>query len=149
MRILTACTMSPLFSLPPATFSLPTCRHHAGMKQYTWRGFRQTKGLRSKTKRVISQFSPADWTTFKWEGTTDFTHYFSVLMLLAVFLAAELNPFYLKAGHLSSLSILSRLIHLVLGLHPFWLYRRYCGWNQTIHLLLQDWLVSSCAPCLL
>ena len=68
------------------------------MQQYTWRGFRQTKGIRSKTKRVISQFSPADWTTFKWEGTTDFTHYFSVLMLLAVFLAAELNPFYLKAG---------------------------------------------------
>ncbi|TCD68502.1 hypothetical protein EIP91_010558 [Steccherinum ochraceum] len=63
---------------------------------YTWRGFKQSRGIRSKTKRVISQFSPADWTTFKWEGTADFTHYFAVMMLLTVFLAAELNPFYLK-----------------------------------------------------
>ena len=45
---------------------------------------------------MISQFSPADWTTFKWEGTHDFVHYVTVVGLLAVFLAAELNPFYLK-----------------------------------------------------
>jgi len=67
------------------------------VKKYTWRGLKQTRGLRSKTKRVFSQFSPADWTTFQWEGTTDFVHYFTVVMLLVVFLAAELNPFYLKA----------------------------------------------------
>ena len=66
------------------------------MQRYTWRGFRQTRGIRGKTRRVISQFSPHDWTTFKWEGTADFTHYVTVVLLLAVFLAAELNPFYLK-----------------------------------------------------
>ncbi len=65
---------------------------------YTWRGFRQTRGFRSKTKRVISQFSPHDWTTFKWEGTASFVHYVTVVLLLAVFLAAELNPFYLKVS---------------------------------------------------
>lgn len=27
---------------------------------------------------------------------TDFTHFFTVVLLLSVFLAAELNPFYLK-----------------------------------------------------
>lgn len=70
-------------------------------KHYTWRGLRQTRGLRSKTKRVISQFSPHDWTTFKWEGTASFVHYFTVVLLLAVFLAAELNPFYLKVGVLA------------------------------------------------
>ncbi|KAI0079487.1 PSS-domain-containing protein [Panus rudis PR-1116 ss-1] len=75
---------------------MKTCQYFE-VKQYTWRGLRQTRGLRSKTRRVISQFSPADWTTFKWEGTTDFAHYFAVVLLLAVFLAAELNPFYLKA----------------------------------------------------
>jgi hypothetical protein len=63
---------------------------------FVWRGLRQTKGIRGKAKRVLSQFSPHDWTSFKWEGTTDFTRYFSVVLLLAVFLAAELNPFYLK-----------------------------------------------------
>lgn len=45
---------------------------------------------------MLSQFSPHDWTAFKWEGTTSFRHYVMVVLLLAVFLAAELNPFYLK-----------------------------------------------------
>ncbi|OSC97491.1 PSS-domain-containing protein [Trametes coccinea BRFM310] len=75
---------------------MKTCQYFE-VKHYTWRGFRQTRGIRSKTKRVISQFSPHDWTTFKWEGTASFGHYFTVVLLLAVFLAAELNPFYLKA----------------------------------------------------
>ncbi|KAJ8483372.1 hypothetical protein ONZ51_g4745 [Trametes cubensis] len=76
---------------------MKTCQYFE-VKHYTWRGFRQTRGIRSKTKRVISQFSPHDWTTFKWEGTASFGHYFTVVLLLAVFLAAELNPFYLKVG---------------------------------------------------
>jgi phosphatidylserine synthase 2 len=46
---------------------------------------------------VIKQFSPHDFTAFKWEGAKDFLHYFTVVLLLAVFLAAELNPFYLKS----------------------------------------------------
>ncbi|KAL1950514.1 hypothetical protein VTO73DRAFT_5638 [Trametes versicolor] len=75
---------------------MKTCQYFE-VKHYIWRGFRQTRGIRSKTKRVISQFSPHDWTTFKWEGTASFGHYFTVVLLLAVFLAAELNPFYLKA----------------------------------------------------
>lgn len=40
--------------------------------------------------------TPADWTTFEWEGTASFSHYVTVVIMLAVFLAAELNPFYLK-----------------------------------------------------
>ncbi|GJE91595.1 PSS domain-containing protein [Phanerochaete sordida] len=74
---------------------MKTCQYFE-VKKYQWRGFRQIRGVRGKTRRVISQFSPADWTTFKWEGTADFTHYVAVVLLLAVFLAAELNPFYLK-----------------------------------------------------
>ncbi|KAL0961514.1 hypothetical protein HGRIS_006455 [Hohenbuehelia grisea] len=66
------------------------------VKPYEWRGLRQHRGLRSKARRVISQFSPHDFTSFKWGTASDFTHYFTVVMLLAVFLAAELNPFYLK-----------------------------------------------------
>jgi hypothetical protein len=46
----------------------------------------------------MQQFSPHDFTAFKWAGSTDFLHYITVVMLLAVFLAAELNPFYLKVS---------------------------------------------------
>jgi hypothetical protein len=65
---------------------------------YEWRGLRQTRGLRSKAKRVLSQFSPHDFTAFKWEGTASFLHYITVVLLLGTFLTAELNPFYLKVG---------------------------------------------------
>jgi len=67
------------------------------VKPYSWRGFRQTRGIRPKMKRVLSQFSPHDFTAFKWGTASDFLHYFTVVLLLLVFLAAELNPFYLKS----------------------------------------------------
>ncbi|KAH0585836.1 Phosphatidylserine synthase 2 [Termitomyces sp. J132] len=67
------------------------------VKPYEWRGLRQTRGLRSKARRVLSQFSPHDFTAFKWGTASSFTNYVVVVLLLAVFLAAELNPFYLKA----------------------------------------------------
>ena len=67
-------------------------------KHYTWRGFRQSRGIRSKTKRVFTQFSPHDFTAFHWHGTASLVHYVTVVMLLAVFLAAELNAFYLKVS---------------------------------------------------
>ncbi|KAG7445614.1 PSS-domain-containing protein [Guyanagaster necrorhizus] len=66
------------------------------VKPYEWRGLRQHRGLRSKARRVLSQFSPHDFTAFKWGTASSFMHYISVVLLLAVFLAAELNPFYLK-----------------------------------------------------
>lgn len=52
--------------------------------------------IRRNTKKVLKQFSPHDFTSFEWGGTTSFTAYFTVVLLLSVFLAAELNPFYLK-----------------------------------------------------
>jgi phosphatidylserine synthase 2 len=52
--------------------------------------------IRRGTKRVFKQFSPHDFTAFEWGGTTSFTAYFTVVLLLSLFLAAELNPFYLK-----------------------------------------------------
>jgi len=67
------------------------------VKPYEWRGFHQTRGLRSKAKRVLTQFSPHDFTAFKWGTATDFLHFSTVVLLLAVLLAAELNPFYLKS----------------------------------------------------
>ncbi|KAF7299857.1 Phosphatidylserine synthase 2 [Mycena chlorophos] len=67
------------------------------VKPYSWRGLRQTRGLRSKAKRVMAQFSPHDFTKFEWGTARSFRNYVAVVMLLAVFLAAELSPFYLKS----------------------------------------------------
>ncbi|KAJ7704211.1 phosphatidyl serine synthase-domain-containing protein [Mycena metata] len=75
---------------------MKTCQYFE-VKPYSWRGLRATRGLRSKARRVISQFSPHDFTSFQWGPARSFANYFSVVLLLAVFLAAELNPFYLKS----------------------------------------------------
>jgi len=75
---------------------MKTCQYFE-VKPYEWRGFRQTRGIRSKAKRVLTQFSPHDFTAFKWGTATSFTNYTSVVLLLAMFLAAELSPFYLKS----------------------------------------------------
>jgi len=70
----------------------------------------------------MQQFSPHDFTAFKWAGSNDFLHYITVVMLLAVFLAAELNPFYLKVV----------FIVLVLGAGSHLARRACCGWNPII-----------------
>lgn len=77
---------------------VPRLIHLSFGKHYEWRGIRQTRGLRSKAKRAMQQFSPHDFTAFKWAGSTDFLHYITVVLLLGIFLAAELNPFYLKVS---------------------------------------------------
>ena len=66
------------------------------VKHYEWRSVAQTRGFKGKTKRVLGQFSPYNFTTFHWGGTKDFKSYCIVVLLLTVFLLAELNPFYLK-----------------------------------------------------
>ncbi|CAE6482472.1 unnamed protein product [Rhizoctonia solani] len=73
-----------------------TCAYFE-VKRFTWRSIHSTPGVRRKTKRVLKQFTPHDWTEFHWEGTSSFASYCAVFLLLATFLAAELNPFYLKS----------------------------------------------------
>lgn len=70
----------------------------------------------------MQQFSPHDFTAFKWAGSTDFLHYITVVILLAVFLAAELNPFYLKV---TSAALASEV-------DSDFVRRAYCGWNPII-----------------
>ena len=66
------------------------------VKHYEWRSVAQTPGFKGKTKRVLGQFSPYNFTTFHWGGMKNFKSYCIVILLLTVFLLAELNPFYLK-----------------------------------------------------
>lgn len=104
------------------------------LQPYEWRGLRQTRGLRSKARRVLSQFAPHDFTAFKWGTVSSFTHYVTVVLLLAVFLAAELNPFYLKARLFLPLDIFVSI------------HSRHCfGWNPTILSSYRDLLVCSFA----
>ena len=86
----------------------------------------------------MQQFSPHDFTAFKWAGSTDFLHYITVVMLLAVFLAAELNPFYLKVLPIA----------FALQVDSDFIFRAYCGWNPIILSSLDDWLEFSCVVCL-
>lgn len=74
---------------------MKTCEYFE-VKHYEWRSVAQTRGLKGKTKRVLGQFSPYNFTAFHWGGTKNFTSYFIVVWLLSAFLVAELNSFYLK-----------------------------------------------------
>jgi len=74
---------------------MKTCQYFE-VKHYEWRSVAQTRGLKGKTKRVLGQFSPYNFTAFHWGGTKNFKSYFIVVWLLSVFLVAELNPFYIK-----------------------------------------------------
>ena len=76
----------------------------------------------------MQQFSPHDFTAFKWAGSADFLHYITVVMLLAVFLAAELNPFYLKVV----------LTVLPPEVDSDSVRRVYCGWNPIIQSSSDD-----------
>ena len=109
-----------------------------GPQPYEWRGFRQMRGIRPKAKRVLSQFSPHDFTAFKWGTATDFLHFSTVVLLLAVFLAAELNPFYLKVG-------ISYFIHAGTLDPILQSFRAYFGWSRTILSSSYDWCLCSYA----
>ncbi|KAF5348591.1 hypothetical protein D9756_009617 [Leucocoprinus leucothites] len=71
-----------------AYLGMKVCQYFE-VKPYSWRGFRQTRGIRPKMKRVLSQFSPHDFTAFKWGTATDFLHYFTVVLLLLSLLWME------------------------------------------------------------
>ncbi|EGG06966.1 uncharacterized protein MELLADRAFT_35829, partial [Melampsora larici-populina 98AG31] len=67
---------------------------------FSWRGLRPTATslkTRHRAKDAAKQFTPYDWTEFRWEGTKHFRNYISTVALLTVFLLSELNVFYLKS----------------------------------------------------
>ncbi|KNZ45982.1 uncharacterized protein VP01_764g8 [Puccinia sorghi] len=70
---------------------------------FSWRGLRPvvsdspSTSRRRAAKYAAQQFTPHDWTEFRWEGTKRFRNYISTVALLTVFLLSELNVFYLKS----------------------------------------------------
>ena len=85
-------------SVDDATVQDPTSTYDASnvVASSTSKKTKQSGAIRRSTKRVLKQFSPHNFTKFEWGGTTSFTAYFTVVLLLSLFLLAELNPFYLK-----------------------------------------------------
>ncbi|WAQ82502.1 hypothetical protein PtA15_2A819 [Puccinia triticina] len=74
------------------------------VRPFSWRGLRPvaveknpSASRRRAAKYAAQQFTPHDWTEFRWEGTKRFRNYISTVALLTVFLLSELNVFYLKS----------------------------------------------------
>lgn len=74
----------------------PTTTAHIDPNASKPKKVRRPGAIRRNTRRVMKQFAPYDFTSFEWGGTKSFAAYVTVVLLLATFLAAELNPFYLK-----------------------------------------------------
>jgi phosphatidylserine synthase 2 len=66
------------------------------LQHYSWRGIRQIPSVTGKMKRAVQQFTPYSWTKFEWRATSSFNHFASVVLIVTIFLQAELNAFYLK-----------------------------------------------------
>lgn len=66
------------------------------MKTYHWRGLWNIPSYRGKLRRILGQFGPYVWVDYDWKPLSSLGRWFSVLGLIAIFLLAELNTFYLK-----------------------------------------------------
>ncbi|XP_066941622.1 phosphatidylserine synthase 2-like [Macrobrachium rosenbergii] len=66
------------------------------MKTYHWRGLWNIPSYRGKLRRIMAQFGPYVWVDYDWKPLSSLGRWFSMLGIIAVFLLAELNTFYLK-----------------------------------------------------
>ncbi|XP_078667496.1 phosphatidylserine synthase 2-like isoform X6 [Branchiostoma floridae x Branchiostoma belcheri] len=67
------------------------------MKPYHWRGLWHIPTYRGKMRRMVAQFTPYNWTSFDWKPTLSLKRWLAVLGIIAMWLIAELNTFYLKS----------------------------------------------------
>ncbi|XP_067935492.1 phosphatidylserine synthase 2-like [Watersipora subatra] len=65
-------------------------------KKYSWRGIWNLPSLREKLQRLAAQFTPYSWTDFQWKPTLSLKRWLAMLGVIAMFIIAELNNFYLK-----------------------------------------------------
>lgn len=63
---------------------------------YHWRGLWSIHTYSGKLKRILKQFTPYSWTEFDWHPTESLSRWIFTIGLVAFFLMAELNCFYLK-----------------------------------------------------
>ncbi|XP_074660680.1 phosphatidylserine synthase 2-like isoform X2 [Tubulanus polymorphus] len=70
--------------------------HYLSMKPYHWQGLWNIPSYSGKLKRFALQFSPYSWLDFNWHPTASLKRWCVTLFIIAMFLLAELNTFYLK-----------------------------------------------------
>ncbi|PAA60533.1 hypothetical protein BOX15_Mlig034026g2, partial [Macrostomum lignano] len=74
---------------------MKTC-NYLSLKPYYWTSMWNIPGYKGKLKRFVLQFTPYRWTDFDWTPTKSFRRWVIMLMVIAMFLLAEVNTFYLK-----------------------------------------------------
>ncbi|PAA93971.1 hypothetical protein BOX15_Mlig025942g2, partial [Macrostomum lignano] len=74
---------------------MKTC-NYLSLKPYYWTPMWNIPSYSGKLKRMVLQFTPYRWTEFDWSPTKSLKRWLLVLLLIAMFLLAELNTFYLK-----------------------------------------------------
>ncbi|XP_062232084.1 CDP-diacylglycerol--serine O-phosphatidyltransferase 2-like isoform X1 [Phragmites australis] len=72
-----------------------TVRYFDG-KTYEWVGLSRQPSIMGKVKRSLSQFTPAQWDKDQWHPFMGPLRFIQVLFLCVVFMAVELNTFFLK-----------------------------------------------------
>ncbi|OQV12010.1 Phosphatidylserine synthase 2 [Hypsibius exemplaris] len=63
------------------------------MRPYHWRGLWTIPTYQGKLNRIVSQFTPYSWIEFDWRPLSSFKRW---MAMMAIFLLAELNTFYVK-----------------------------------------------------
>lgn len=77
-------------------FGMKACDYFK-LKTYDWRAADfESRGKSGFISRVKETILPADWTSFAWAATSGFKNYLVTIFVVAFFLIAELNAFYLK-----------------------------------------------------
>ncbi|XP_055335120.1 phosphatidylserine synthase 2-like [Paramacrobiotus metropolitanus] len=69
---------------------------YLNIRPYFWRGLWRIPTYSGKLKRMVSQFTPYSWIEFDWRPFSSFKRWLAMMGLIVVFLAAELNTFYVK-----------------------------------------------------
>ncbi|WVZ72000.1 hypothetical protein U9M48_020526 [Paspalum notatum var. saurae] len=74
---------------------MKTVRYFDG-RTYEWVGLSRQPNIISKVKRTLGQFTPAQWDKDEWHPLLGPWRFIQVLSLCIVFMAVELNTFFLK-----------------------------------------------------
>mmetsp|Transcript_8185 Transcript_8185/g.17545 ORF Transcript_8185/g.17545 Transcript_8185/m.17545 type:complete len:457 (-) Transcript_8185:169-1539(-) len=65
-------------------------------RHYNWQGLSQLRGLRAKARRSLAQLLPYSWDRFEWMTFHSPRRFLQAMFMVVMFLAFELNVFFLK-----------------------------------------------------
>lgn len=71
------------------------CRYFE-FRKYQWTGVLESTTVIAKAKRIVLQFTPAEWHRIEWESAKTFKRYLQVQLILWISILNDLNAFMLK-----------------------------------------------------